>query len=57
MEDPMNTYRLAWQIDDEVEAEDADLAYDIFIDRIKRGFYGPTNEQLELTSSSDPLIV
>lgn len=55
----MSTYRLVLNIDDEVTAEDEDLAFDIFIDRIKRGFYGPTRENLEFISSDidTPLIV
>lgn len=59
MEDKMSTYRLVLNIDDEVTAEDEDLAFDIFIDRIKRGFYGPTRENLEFISSDidTPLIV
>ena len=53
----MNSYRLVWNIDDEIEAEDEDQAYDIFINRIKRGFYGPTHEHLEMSYSEEPIIV
>ena len=43
----MNLYRLTLNIDDEMQAETHEEAWVKFQERIKRGYYGPTKENVE----------
>lgn len=44
----MNVYRMTLDIDDEVQAETHEEAWVKFYERIKRGYYGPTLENVQL---------
>lgn len=43
----MYTYRLTLNIDDEIQAETHEEAWIKFQERVKRGYYGPTKEDVE----------
>lgn len=43
----MNLYRLTLNIDDEMQADTYEVAWIKFQERVKRGYYGPTKENVE----------
>lgn len=43
----MNVYRLTLNIDDEMQADTHEVAWIKFQERVKRGYYGPTKENVE----------
>jgi hypothetical protein len=43
----MNIYRFTLTIDDDTKAETLEEAWGKFSERVKRGYYGPTKENVE----------
>jgi len=43
----MNLYRLTLDIDDEIQAETLEEAWVKFQERVRKGYYGPTKENVE----------
>ncbi|MBA7560731.1 hypothetical protein ES708_02362 [subsurface metagenome] len=44
----MKLYKLTFIVEDEIKAESRDAAFDIITARLDKGYYGPTQDNLEL---------